>query len=1181
MNVSIVIAAHNAAGTIAETLNSLLCQTYLDWEAIIVDDGSSDETAAIAAQFTAKDARIQVVSQPQGGVSSARNRGVSLAQSNWLLFLDADDWLLPPCLELLTNVLKLNAEVDAVYCGWARVAPDGRYIDQYCCPCSDNLFEVFAKYCAFAIHTCIFRHSLFESVGGFNPSLKTCEDWDLWQRIARTGASFAAVYKVLALYRMRPDSASMSSFQVFTDGLQVITQGHSTDPRISNPDPNYQNGLPTDQLSSTKYYFACWIAGLMIGSGSDARSLLEVLKDEPAPELDPQNIVQNLFLASLLPTCQTPSEWNKLWATIQAQVNNFLLALEEQTQISGLHHDVYTALEQHCSEPLAIPERMETKVSHTIQLEITEPIPNLSLPEGVERLHCTIELEGTCLGTLELPVFEGYVHSYVLTDAIAADFAWQIIGHFFEHTVYPSLSIETQETRSSIRRGNLCLAELPSEQPIVWSKIHNQIGWTVFLQEIWARPDLPEASFYDPQAPEEASTKCCLSDGWLTLEVSGTLSDVKVAGQQLDVVLTVGGVAIGVVPVPVKDDVVRSQELRAALTAATGYELCCTAVREGLLGRPVTEPTSLRDRLLEAASHNSPTDALNRVLSPSERGVVLGRRTFNVFGTSASRRAVFPATVARELSDCALMAGEPVLHVLEPSEQAARVVYAPDLIWRPVQKQKTSSTHTFRSNTKQAVEVPLYNRSYFETTFATGPVHWNYTNQYEQTKYEQTLSLLPPKPIARVLELACAEGHFTAQLAPHVEHLTAADISQIALEQAAERCAGLKNVDFMHLDFMKEPLPKPFDLIICSEVLYFANERETLQNVAQKFADALAPGGYLLTAHANLVIDEPDRPGFNWNFPFGAKVIGEILASTPSLHLVREIWTPLYRIQLFQRSPQFRWFFSQTAPELIKLPQPTPPPPQVAADVLWNGGTPRDQTVQSVSTYHLPILMYHRVAPSGASESARYRVSPDAFEEQVRYLYDAGYYSITLEDWHAAMKAHRPLPGRAIMFTFDDGYQDFQTYAWPILKQYEFTAIVFLVANLVGKTNLWDQAYGEEIPLLEWQQIRQLESEGVEFGSHSANHHPLTTIPYEAVIREGICSRMILERELGHLVKTFAYPHGAEDRVIQHLIGACGYSFGLSCRSGLCGLQEPLLALPRIEITGSDKLRDFVAKLNP
>jgi peptidoglycan/xylan/chitin deacetylase (PgdA/CDA1 family) len=294
---------------------------------------------------------------------------------------------------------------------------------------------------------------------------------------------------------------------------------------------------------------------------------------------------------------------------------------------------------------------------------------------------------------------------------------------------------------------------------------------------------------------------------------------------------------------------------------------------------------------------------------------------------------------------------------------------------------------------------------------------------------------------------------------------------------------------------------------------------------------------------------------------------------------VKELRTPLYRIQLFQRERRKLWPWLHKAPQLIKMAQPTPLPPEVEAHVMWQGGIVEVQDIARAGSDHLPILMYHRVAPSGASELARYRVTPAAFEAQLRYLRDVGFHSIGLEDWQKAIETRTRLPGQPIILSFDDGYLDFLTYAWPLLKHYGFSATVFLVAKQVGLSNSWDQLYGEEVPLLGWEAIGRLREEGVHFGSHSASHRPLTALSLQEVAEEGIQARAILERGLGEPVTTFAYPYGDADSSVQYLMGACGYNLAVTCESRLSLLSDSPLALPRIEVSGSDGLPEFIAKL--
>jgi peptidoglycan/xylan/chitin deacetylase (PgdA/CDA1 family) len=168
-----------------------------------------------------------------------------------------------------------------------------------------------------------------------------------------------------------------------------------------------------------------------------------------------------------------------------------------------------------------------------------------------------------------------------------------------------------------------------------------------------------------------------------------------------------------------------------------------------------------------------------------------------------------------------------------------------------------------------------------------------------------------------------------------------------------------------------------------------------------------------------------------------------------------------------------------------------------------------------------------------------------------------------------------------VLITFDDGYLDFLIYAWPLLKRYGFLATVFLVADEIGQSNRWDHNPSEEVPLLGWKEIRDLRGEGVEFGSHSASHCSLTELLPEEVVREGVRSKAIIESGLGQPINAFAYPYGSVNPTVKHLIGGCGYVFGLSCRGDLSKFNDTcLLDLPRIEVTGSDSLKDFVAKLS-
>jgi peptidoglycan/xylan/chitin deacetylase (PgdA/CDA1 family) len=255
------------------------------------------------------------------------------------------------------------------------------------------------------------------------------------------------------------------------------------------------------------------------------------------------------------------------------------------------------------------------------------------------------------------------------------------------------------------------------------------------------------------------------------------------------------------------------------------------------------------------------------------------------------------------------------------------------------------------------------------------------------------------------------------------------------------------------------------------------------------------------------------------------------------------------------------------APNIVKIVKPGPSHQKVVAQSLGN-------TMDKI-----PILRYCHVGPASSKNLGNSQVTPKAFEDQLRYMREAGYQGIGLEEWRNAVYKKIPLESQSVLLTFDDGCRDFLTYAWPLLKHYGFTATVFLITSQIGQSKIWDQICGDEISLLSWKEIRQLQSEGVTFGSRSVSHPDLTSLPLKEALREIRQSRIILQSELGIHISSFAYPYGKFNRVIEYLVGVRGYDFGLSCEPGLCTVNHSFLALPRIELKGSDSLEKFVAKL--
>ena len=292
------------------------------------------------ADLRLRDSRIRLMRQSNSGAGAARNAGIAEAQQAWLLFLDADDWIVPVHLERLTIELQSNPELDAVVCGYARVAADGTCVAEKYEPPGGDMFPVLARRAAFPVHACLVRKALVEEVGGFDSSLQKSEDWDLWQRIARMGARFGTVQEVLAFYRMQPNSASLEARSLLRDGLRVLRQGHSPDPRVRKPHPDHAQGMPREQMIDQQYYLLSWCAGLMIGRNDDPRSLLDSIESHGTVELNPGAIAQCVFESAPLSSCRSSRAWDMLWPDTASLIDEFFTALGTRAKSPGLASQV-------------------------------------------------------------------------------------------------------------------------------------------------------------------------------------------------------------------------------------------------------------------------------------------------------------------------------------------------------------------------------------------------------------------------------------------------------------------------------------------------------------------------------------------------------------------------------------------------------------------------------------------------------------------------------------------------------------------------------------------------------------------------------------------------------------------------------------------------------------------------
>jgi glycosyltransferase involved in cell wall biosynthesis len=223
MTIPIIIPAYNAGPFLGQTLSSLVSQTIGDWEVVIVDDGSTDDTADIASNYAKNDSRIRLLCQGNGGLAAARNRGmseISLAAER-VIFLDADDVCEPEALEILTATLDATPSAVAAYGlarsitadgapfrpgvleSWSRqrVGVKGRNLVAWRMSEPTTLSVLAYQNVIATPGTVLIKCEALRAAGAFDPAMSPCEDWDMWLRLCCLG-EMAFANRVVLNYRV-------------------------------------------------------------------------------------------------------------------------------------------------------------------------------------------------------------------------------------------------------------------------------------------------------------------------------------------------------------------------------------------------------------------------------------------------------------------------------------------------------------------------------------------------------------------------------------------------------------------------------------------------------------------------------------------------------------------------------------------------------------------------------------------------------------------------------------------------------------------------------------------------------------------------------------------------------------------------------------------------------------------
>lgn len=267
--ISVVIPAYNAERTILETIKSVQQQTFSDFEIIVINDGSSDQTLELLSQV--EDSRLKIYSYNNSGLSTARNRGISHSTGEYIAFLDADDLWTPEKLELQLAALQKQPAAGVAY-SWTNFMDEKGESFRTGEPIwfEGNVYThlLDGNFIASGSNPLI-RKKAIESVGGFDSTLRSCEDWDFWLRLAACW-EFVVVPKPQILYRL--SSGTMSAkIQVMEEAhLIVIEKAFQSIPIELKPLKN--------QILANTYRFLAHLCLTRIPNGGGAKQASQNLK---------------------------------------------------------------------------------------------------------------------------------------------------------------------------------------------------------------------------------------------------------------------------------------------------------------------------------------------------------------------------------------------------------------------------------------------------------------------------------------------------------------------------------------------------------------------------------------------------------------------------------------------------------------------------------------------------------------------------------------------------------------------------------------------------------------------------------------------------------------------------------------------------------------------------------------
>jgi glycosyltransferase involved in cell wall biosynthesis len=219
--VSVLMPAYNQAPFVRQAIESALAQTVRELEVIVVDDGSTDETAALAAEFRDQ---ITYIRQQNAGPSAARNTALAAARGSLIQLLDADDELYPDYLERMIECVEREPEASVFTASWDEIDASGAVTGRIeAAPWPQDTFHaLFDPMLVGPPSRYLVRRAAIDKAGFFDPAMRACEDWDVWVRMAAAGCRFVAVPEARVRYRSHPGSRSKRYPMMWASGKREL-----------------------------------------------------------------------------------------------------------------------------------------------------------------------------------------------------------------------------------------------------------------------------------------------------------------------------------------------------------------------------------------------------------------------------------------------------------------------------------------------------------------------------------------------------------------------------------------------------------------------------------------------------------------------------------------------------------------------------------------------------------------------------------------------------------------------------------------------------------------------------------------------------------------------------------------------------------------------------------------------